>query len=179
MDTHSSCTGSKPSMVDCTILTITGDDQFLGLLRRQIHEQNRGGSRMIVAGTIDEACSLLSTVRPRLIVVHWNRHGGRYEELNRLLWVTTVLARRVPVLVITDRYRVDQATTLYRMGVTDYISRTHHQDQFGRILGTYLGSSPAARPRPPAPSDEPAQPIKAWSSASRRMARPRDVRLVN
>ncbi|HZW29696.1 MAG TPA: hypothetical protein VFF52_03260 [Isosphaeraceae bacterium] len=157
-------------MVDSTILTITGDDQFLGLFRRQIHEQNGAGSRMIVAGTIDEACSLLSTARPRLIVVHWNRHGGRYEELNRLLWVTTVLARRVPVLVIADRYRVDQATTLYRMGVTDYLSRTHHQDQFGRILGTYLRSTPAARPSPAPPSEEPVPPIKVWSAASRRVA---------
>jgi DNA-binding NtrC family response regulator len=156
-------------MVDSTILTITDDDQFLGLLRRQIHEQNGGGSRMIVAGTIDEACSLLSTAGPRLIVVHWNHHGGRYEELNRLLWVTTVLARSVPVLVITDQYRVDQATTLYRMGVTDYISRTHHQDQFGRILGTYLRASPTPRPRATAPSDEPVQPINVWSSAGRRM----------
>jgi DNA-binding NtrC family response regulator len=157
-------------MVDSTILTITGEDRFLDLLRRQIHEQNGGGSRMIVAGTIDEACSLLSTARPRLIVVDWNRHGDRYEELNRLLWVTTVLAHRVPVLVITDRYRVDQATTLYRMGVTDYISRTHHQDQFGRILGTYLRrATPAAPPRPAVASDEPAQPIKAWSPASLRM----------
>jgi DNA-binding NarL/FixJ family response regulator len=157
-------------MVDSTILTITGDDQFLDLLRRQIHDQNRSGNRMIVAGTIDEACSLLSTARPRLIVVHWNCHGGRYEELNRLLWVTTVLARRVPVLVIADRYRVDQATTLYRMGVTDYISRTHHQDQFGRILAAYLGSAPASRLRPAASSDEPVQPIKAWSRARSRAA---------
>ena len=99
---------------------------------------------MIVASTIDEACSLLPMAHPRLIVVHWNRHGGRSEELNRLLWATTVLARGVPVLVIADRYRVDQATTFYRMGVAEYISRTHHADQLGRVLDTYFGPS---RPR--------------------------------
>ena len=154
-------------MVDSTILTITGDDQFLDLLRRQIHEQNGAGSRMIVTGTIDEACSLLSTVRPRLIVVHWGHHGHRYEELNRLLWVTTVLAHRVSVLVLADRYRVDQATTLFRMGVTDYLSRTHHEDQFGRILASYLRPTPAPRPVPAPAGEEPVQPIKTWASPPR------------
>jgi DNA-binding NarL/FixJ family response regulator len=156
-------------MDECTILTITADDQFIGLLRRQLRDRNGGGSPMIVAGTIDEACSLLSTARPRLIVVHWSGHGGRYEELNRLLWVTTVLAHRIPVLVIADRYRIDQATTLYRMGVADYVSRTHHQDQFGRILDAYLRPSPTSGPWLPS-ADEPAQPIKAWSAGSRKMA---------
>src|SRR5580693_9687615 len=98
-------------MVDCTILTITSDERFLGLLRKELHDQVGGGNPMIVASTIDEACSLLPMAHPRLIVVHWNRQGGRSEELNRLLWATTVLARAVPVLVIADRYRVDQATT--------------------------------------------------------------------
>lgn len=157
-------------MSETTILTITSDDQFLGLLRRQIHQTSGSGSRMIVSATIDEACSLLSTVRPHLIVVHWDRHGTCYDEVNRLLWVTTVLAHRVPVLVITDRYRVDQATTLYRMGVTDYISRTHHQDQLGQVLGIYLHSGPVTASPPAAVGDQPAPTAKAWSSAKPRMA---------
>ena len=141
-------------MSDCTILTISGDEQFPALLRKELHDQVHGTTPMIVAATIDEACSLLPMAHPRLIVVHWNRHGGCYEELNRLLWATTVLARRVPVLVITDRYRVDQATTLYRMGVAEYISRTHHQDQFGRILDTYLHHAPSSSLERVTSSDE-------------------------
>ena len=154
-------------MADCTILTITCDEQFLVLLRKELHDQIGGGNPMIVAATIDEACSLLPMAHPRLIVVHWNRHGGRYEELNRLLWATTVLARGVPVLVIADRYRIDQATTFYRMGVTEYISRTHHQDQFGRILDTYLRHRPASRPPDAATPDDQIQSVKAWSSTPR------------
>ncbi len=151
-------------MSDCTILMISGDEQFPALLRKELHDQVHGTSPMIVAATIDEACSLLPMAHPRLIVVHWNRHGGCYEELNRLLWATTVLARRVPVLVITDRYRVDQATTLYRMGVTEYISRTHHQDQFGKILDTYLHHAPASSLETVTYSDEqPQSSGKAWS----------------
>ncbi len=155
-------------MADMTILTITADEMFLEVLRDQLHHRNDGGSRMIVAGTIEEACSLLPMAHPRLIVVHWTHHGSHLEELNRLLWATSVLARRVPVLVIADQYRTDQATTLYRMGVTEYVSRTHHVGQFGRILDVYLGRSRASRSRRTvtAPDSEPPQAVKPWSTAA-------------
>jgi hypothetical protein len=42
------------------------------------------------------------------------------------------------VLVIAERYRTDQATMMYRMGVSEYISRTHHIDQLARIFDAYL-----------------------------------------
>jgi len=133
-------------MTDSTILTVTGDEKLLNVLRSQLHDQFPGAIPVIVAATIEEACSLLPMAHPRLIVVHWSRHGSHLEELNRLLWATTVLARQVPVLVIADRYRIDQATTLYRMGVREYISRTHHWDQLGRILDSYLHPSPLPGP---------------------------------
>lgn len=154
-------------MAESTILTITGDENFLNVLRGQLHDQFPGSTRMIIAGTIDEACSLLPTAHPRLIVVHWSRHGSLLEELNRLLWATSVLARQVPVLVIADRYRTDQATTLYRMGVREYISRTHHADLFGRILNSYVRVAPASGPRPAESADDPAQTTKLWSASPR------------
>ena len=97
---------------------------------------------MIVARTIDEACSLLETARPRLIVVHWGGEKGSYAQLDRLLWTTTVQTRRVPVLVMADRYRTDQATMMYRMGVSEYISRSHHLDQLGPVFSAYLPLEP-------------------------------------
>lgn len=153
-------------MMDSTILTITGDEKFLEALRGQLREQFPGSTRMIIAGNIEEACSLLPMAHPRLIVVHWSRHGSRLEELNRLLWANTVLARQVPVVVLADRYRIDQATTLYRMGVSEYISRTHHADQFARVLNSYL-RLPASGPRPAASADDPAQATKPWTAPLR------------
>jgi DNA-binding NarL/FixJ family response regulator len=151
-------------MPDCTILTITGNGQFATFLQQQLHERGGEANRMIVAGSIEEACSLLPSARPRVIVVHWNSHSGRYDELNRLLWMTTVLAPRAPVLVIADRYRIDQATKLYRMGVTEYVSRTHHLGQIGDILGAYLRPASAQASKGSA-GVEPEPASRAWSSS--------------
>jgi len=153
-------------MTDSTILTVTGDEKFLNVLRSQLHDQFPGSTRMIVAGTIEEACSLLPMAHPRLIVVHWPRHGSHLEDLDRLLWATTVLARQVPVLVIADRYRIDQATTLYRMGVREYVSRTHHADRFGRILDSYLRHSTAPASPTSASTGDATQSSKPWSATT-------------
>jgi len=121
-----------------TILTVTSDDTFLGFLRQQLRDRAGSRGRMIVAGSMDEASSLLETTHPRLIVVHWTGEVARYGQLDRLLWATSVLARRTPVLVIAERYRTDQATMMYRMGVSEYISRTHHVGQLAQVFDAYL-----------------------------------------
>jgi DNA-binding NtrC family response regulator len=125
-------------MSDSTILTVTGDRAFLESLRKQVHDHGGAGNRMIVAATIDEACSLISAVRPRLLIVHCTKQSDSYEQLDQLLWATSLQSRRIPVLVIADRYLTDHATTLYRMGVSDYISRTHHMDNLGSIFKPYF-----------------------------------------
>ncbi len=139
-------------MADQSVLTIASDDRFIQLLRWQLQDHESGTTRMTVVASIDEACSLLQEVRPRLIVFEWGR-GRRYDELNQLLWKTTILAKCIPVLVVADRYRVDQATRLYRMGVTEYISRTHHEHRFGRVLDAYIRRWLTPRPGSSAPAD--------------------------
>ena len=58
-----------------------------------------------------------------------------------------------------DRYRTDQATMMYRMGVSEYISRSHHLDQLGPVFSAYLPLAPIAADAVVAdPSG------KAWSS---------------
>ena len=137
-------------MIDSTILTITSDTQLLTILREQLHDHVGPGSRMIVAPTIDEACSLLETTHARLVVMHWTRDQASYDQVDRLLWTSTVTSKHAPIVVIAERYRTDQATMLFRMGVSEYISRTHHLDQLGRVFSSFL-------PHPTVPTQRPVE----------------------
>jgi DNA-binding NtrC family response regulator len=155
-------------MLDSTILTVTSNDEFRALLWQQLHKQVGGGSRMIVTETIDEACSLLDSACPRLVVVHCMGESARYDQLDQLLWATSVQTRRIPVLVIADRYRIDQATMFFRMGVSEYISRSHHLDQLGQVFAAYLPQVPKLAEHTvsdPAPVDEPVK-TRTLSQAS-------------
>lgn len=131
-------------MSDQFVLMIASNDQFLQLLRWQLQDHRDGRCRIAVAGGIDQATGLVEALRPRLIVIHWSP-GWRPEDLSPLLWATTIVPRPIPVVVVADWYRAQQATQLYRMGVTDYISRSHHQPQLAGILETYLGRRPIDR----------------------------------
>jgi DNA-binding NarL/FixJ family response regulator len=115
------------------------------MLRSKLREQLNHRGRIAATTSLDEACSLMKTVRPRLIVVHLGGDGGQYDQFDRLLWATSVLSRPTPVVVIAERYLIDQATTLYRMGVSEYISRTHHLEQVGDTLEAYLRRPGAAK----------------------------------
>jgi len=130
------------------VLAVTNDSTFPGLLRSKLGDQH---GRIVVAPSLDEACTLLKTARPRLIVVHLAGEGGRYEQFDRLLWAISVLSRPTPVLVIAERYLTEQATTLYRMGVAEYISRTHHLDQLADVLAVYVRPAPQKAAAPTTP----------------------------
>ena len=125
-------------MVARTILTIASDDTLLQIIRWQLQDHEANASRMTVASSIDEACPLVQALRPRLIVIHWSR-GMRYDEMNRLLWTATVSAQvpspcwSSPTGIASNR-RQDS----FEMGVADYISRSHHESHFGRVLDVYI-----------------------------------------
>ncbi len=150
-------------MHNLRILAVTNEEHFLDQLRQHIQDQIGSAQPLVAAGTIDEACSLLQPVKPELIIVHWNR-ASNYEQLDRLLWLTTVQARSVPVVVIADRYRVDHATTLYRLGVAEYVSRTQHLAQIGPVVASYCRRSHNALNQS-ATSGSVASSINTWSSA--------------
>lgn len=99
----------KTGMLARIILTIASDDLLLHRLRWQLQDRGDGANRMAVTSTMVEVCSLIRAICPRLIVVHFDR-GGRYDDVNRLLWTTTVLAHPVlcwssPTGVASNRRR--------------------------------------------------------------------------
>jgi DNA-binding NarL/FixJ family response regulator len=129
------------------ILAITNDETLVGSLRSTVREELGQKGRIVVAGSVDDACPLLKAARPRVVVVHLTGESARYEQLDRLLWATSVASRRTPIVVIAERYRIDQATMMYRMGVSEYISRKHHLGGLAGVLAAYLrpATIPAGR----------------------------------
>jgi DNA-binding NtrC family response regulator len=125
-------------MLDSTSLIMTSDRTLVKLLREQVRSEKIAGFRLIVGDSADEACSLLQSVRIKLVLVQLEAEHIGYDEVDHLLWVASTLRQRIPIVVMAERYIVEQATTFYRMGVNEYISRSHHLDQLGAIVAAYL-----------------------------------------
>jgi DNA-binding NtrC family response regulator len=131
-------------MLDSITLVVTRDRSLVAVLREQVRSQKVVGSRIIVCASADEACSLLQSVQVRLVLVHLEPEYVGYDEVDHILWVLSTLSRRIPLVVVAERYLVEQATTFYHMGVSEYVSRSHHLDQLGALAAAYLPHRPAA-----------------------------------
>jgi DNA-binding NarL/FixJ family response regulator len=90
---------------------------------------------------MDEASHLLEMAGARLIVVDWNSEGFDYEQMANLLWANSILACPALVLVVADSYKTDQALTLFRMGVDEYVCPSDHADKIQAVLGQLLAGS--------------------------------------
>lgn len=151
-------------MVKSTVLMVTGDASLVGAVRREL--KDLGGTRIDVATTVEDACEVLGKLRPRLILLDRARRRNGYDAMDRLLWATSKLPHGVPVVVVADQYRVEQALMCYRMGVADYISRSEHYDSLATVLAAYLTSSVSDTPESvdsvstasPAPSTKKSKP---------------------
>jgi DNA-binding NarL/FixJ family response regulator len=139
-------------MVNSTILMITADPELVESVRQNLKALG-GSSRIDRVSSVQEACDLLDKLQPRLIIADWKRKQNGFDDMDRLLWTTSKLVRHTPVVVITDRYRDDQAVMFYRMGVSDYISKSDHLALLPQILMAYLtpGSSSSSGEFPAVP----------------------------
>src|SRR6476620_10124806 len=101
-----------------TVLAMTAGVDWLETVRHDLHEL--GGTRVIVTGSMEEACELLEMASARLILLNWDAERADYEQIGNLLWTNSTLASPAMVLVIADEYRAEQGVTLFRMGVDEY-----------------------------------------------------------
>ena len=74
----------------------------------------------------------------RLILLNWDSDRADYEQIGNLLWTNSTLASPAMVLVIADEYRAEQAVTLFRMGVDEYVGRSDHAEKLQGVLGQLL-----------------------------------------
>jgi DNA-binding response OmpR family regulator len=129
-------------MCDFTVLAMTAGVDWLEPVRHDLHEL--GGTRVIVTRTMEEACELLEMASARLILLNWDSDRANYEQIDNLLWTNSTLASPAMVLVIADEYRTDQAVTLFRMGVDEYVGRSDHAERLQGVLGQLLTCSVTA-----------------------------------
>jgi DNA-binding NarL/FixJ family response regulator len=154
-------------MCDFAVLAMTAGVDWLEPVRHDLHEL--GGTRFIVTGSMEEACELLEMVSARLILLNWDSNRADYEQIDNLLWTNSTLASPAMVLVIADEYRADQAVTLFRMGVDEYVGRSDHAEKLQGVVGQLLnGRGGAANPqvRKPArrwPVREPLPRLPRWA----------------
>jgi DNA-binding NtrC family response regulator len=93
--------------------------------------------------------------------------------LTRLLGAIAATAQKVPVLVLSDEYHAQQALTLLRLGIADYLSRPLDLGRLGYLIDVLTLSSRhrAALPEPAA------APVSAPAVATAAPAAPQSVTL--
>ncbi len=158
-------------MVDVTILAVTQNPIWLEFFWTE--SRSVQGSRLVVTGSMEEACDLINCTDARLIVVDWDEATVSSDQMDQLLWANSILTHPAAVLVVEERYRADHALYLFQMGVDEYIGVADHSDQLRAILDrlltrTPVPSIPSAQPVYQAPRPEQAPlPVPAhWVAAA-------------
>ena len=77
-------------MIDVTILAMTENPTWLEFFWTE--SRSVQGSRLVVTGSMEEACDLLNCTDARLIVVDWQDATVSSEQMDQLLWANSILA---------------------------------------------------------------------------------------
>jgi DNA-binding response OmpR family regulator len=123
-------------MIGVTILAVTDNPSWLEFFWDEARSVQ--GTRLVVTGSMEEACDLLRQADARLIVVDWQDATVSSEQMDQLLWANSILAHPATVLVVEHSYRGDHASSLFQMGVDDYIGLSEHSDRLRMILARML-----------------------------------------
>jgi len=58
------------------------------------------------------------------------------EDIAVLLWKTSTARREIPIFAISDRYDVEEALGMFRLGVADYVSLSDNHDSLPFVVKT-------------------------------------------
>ncbi len=145
-------------MVDVTILAVTQNPIWLEFFWAELRSVQ--GSRLVVTGSMEEACDLLNYTDARLIVVDWQDATVSSDQMDQLLWANSIVAQPATVLVVAESYQADHALSLFQMGVDEYIGVADHSDQLRAILDRLLAAAPVASIRSAQPMSQAPRPVQ-------------------
>jgi hypothetical protein len=95
---------------------------------------------------MDEVGCLIEGAGLGLVVVHLDEsidHGTVASVLRR----SSIRPRPVPVLVVSESYRPEEALAMFRMGVAEYVSREDHIERLADLIGILALRTQVSRPR--------------------------------
>ncbi len=118
-------------MRESTVLLVSHDASFVGWFDYEVGRMD--ALRLDAMDEVEMACARVMTEKIGIIVIHLSADIGS-AEVARLLWVSSTLRRPVPVIAISERYQIDRALMLFQLGVTDYLSRSHHRNRLRDVL---------------------------------------------
>jgi hypothetical protein len=114
-----------------TVLLISRDRSSIEEISMVLAGWPEGGF-LAVADTADDV-EVEALGRVGLMLVHLGEGEGP-DPVGRLLWLSSTLRRPIPVLALADDFDADRALSLFRMGVADVLSRSHHRDRLGDVI---------------------------------------------
>jgi len=145
-------------MIDVTILAVTQNPTWLEFFWTELRSVQ--GSRLVVTGSMEEACDLLNCTDARLIVVDWQDATVSSDQMDQLLWANSIVAQPATVLVVAESYQADHALSLFQMGVDEYIGVADHSDQLRSLLDRLLAAAPVASIRSTQPISQARRPVQ-------------------
>jgi DNA-binding response OmpR family regulator len=111
-----------------TILLITHDPSVGAELRTAIEPVATG--RVEVVTDWDKACVRIQSADVGMLLVH----SGSSASVSQLLRAIMESGRRVPVVVLSDRFIAGQAIEVLAMGAVDYLTRPFDLERLGFLV---------------------------------------------
>lgn len=73
------------------------------------------------------------------LTIYYRIEDESREGVDAALWARSKASHLAPLVVLSDHYDEAEATTFFRMGVTDYLGVSDHADRLAGLVAVLLG----------------------------------------